>query len=75
MNTNLAEKNRGEDLEDWNTLDNRRQSCLFSLRLTRRQKAQLDYIAANAKTRSTHAWLISVLAPVLDAESSRIKNA
>src|ERR1039457_5959979 len=58
--------------KSWTGADNKRQRSLFSLRLTDYQKAQLDYIAEHGGARSAHAWIITVLAPALEAEAEKL---
>lgn len=56
----------------WDEADNRRQTHLFSLRLTERQKKMLDYIAERSGMRSAHSWVIQQLNPELESQAEAI---
>ncbi len=45
---------------------------MVNLRLTERQKAQLDFIAANAGVRSAQAWLMSIVGPALEEAAGKL---
>ena len=47
---------------------------MVNLRLTERQKTQLDFIAANAGVRSAQAWLMSIVGPALEETAGRLAN-
>lgn len=45
---------------------------MVNLRLTERQKAQLNFIATNAGVRSAQAWLMSIVGPALEDAAERL---
>ena len=72
----MADNNEQDKLPPWHGADRARQGYPFSLRLTDYQKKQLDYIAAHAAgTRSAHQWVVSRLAPLLEAEAEALWQA